>query len=396
MINQVKMTTHKKEKLLRITTVPASLASLLSGQLKFMSGYYDVLGVTSKGNTWCSISKVIENEGVRVEALEMTRQITPIKDVIALWKLYKLFKRETPFIVHSHTPKAGTLSMLAALLAGVPHRLHTIAGLPLMEATGAKRKILNLVEYMTYKCATKIYPNSHGLLNIILENKFTTIDKLKVIGKGSSNGIDTNFFDPALYTTDFKKELREKLGISEKDYVYVFAGRIVKDKGINELIEAFDTLNQTYRDIKLLLLGDYEKALDPVLETTETIINKNENIISLGWVNDVRSYFSIANALTFPSYREGFPNTVMQGAAMQLACIVSDINGCNEIISHNKNGLIIPVKNTNALKDAMQFVYLTKATSIDFGINARKNIVANYERQEIWDALLKEYRTLDA
>ena len=165
------MSTMKK-KLIRITTVPLSLGGLLEGQMRFMSKYYDVLGVSSEGSN-NELSMVSELEDVPVFPIKMTRKITPFKDLYALWQLYKLFKKEAPFIVHSHTPKAGTVSMLAAKLAGVPHRLHTIAGLPLVEATGLKRRLLNVVEKITYKCATKIYPNSFGLVDIILENNFT-------------------------------------------------------------------------------------------------------------------------------------------------------------------------------------------------------------------------------
>jgi len=171
------MSTMKK-KLIRITTVPLSLGGLLEGQMRFMSKYYDVLGVSSEGSN-NELSMVSELEDVPVFPIKMTRKITPFKDFYALWQLYKLFKKEAPFIVHSHTPKAGTVSMLAAKLAGVPHRLHTIAGLPLVEATGLKRRLLNVVEKITYKCATKIYPNSFGLVDIILENNFTNKNKLK-------------------------------------------------------------------------------------------------------------------------------------------------------------------------------------------------------------------------
>src|SRR5690606_26622339 len=120
------------------------------------------------------------------------------KDIKAVWQLYKIFKKERPLIVHTHTPKAGTVGMLAAKLAGVPYRLHTVAGLPLLVVKGKKRKLLDVVEKFTYACATKVYTNSFGLYDIILENKYTTKDKLKVIGKGSTNGIDTSYFKPEL------------------------------------------------------------------------------------------------------------------------------------------------------------------------------------------------------
>ena len=382
-----------KKKIIRVTTVPLSLGGLLTGQHRFMSQYFEVVGIASMGENFY-LNKVSEAEGIRVIPVEMTRKITPLEDIKAVWKLYKIFKKEQPYIVHSHTPKAGTLSMIAALLARVPHRLHTIAGLPLVEVKGLKRILLNTVEKITYSCATKIYPNSYGLVDIILKHKFTSKDKLKVIGKGSSNGIDTSYFDPKLYTESSKKNLRLKLNIKNEDFVFIFVGRLVTDKGLNELISAFDELNNTYKDIKLLLVGGYEKELDPLLPESDNIIESNSNIISTGWANDVRPYFSIANALTFPSYREGFPNVVMQAAAMELVSIVTDINGCNEIIKNEENGIIVPVKDSKALHEAMRNIYNNKSTSSARGKLSRELIISNYERSEVWNALLKEYNNL--
>ncbi len=382
-----------KKKIIRVTTVPVSLGGLLTGQLKFMSQYFEVIGIASMGEK-SELNKVSKNEGIRVIPIEMTRKITPLHDLKAVWKLYRIFKKERPFIVHSHTPKAGTLSMLAAKLARVPNRLHTIAGLPLVEAKGTKRILLNSVEKITYSCATKIYPNSFGLVNIILENNFTSKNKLKVIGNGSSNGIDTSYFNPKIYDLEYKKNLRRKLKLDESDFVYVFVGRLVTDKGINELVNAFSRLNSEFSDAKLLLVGGVEKELDPLLPETENIIAKNKNIISSGWVDDVRPYLAISNALVFPSYREGFPNVVMQGAAMELFSIVSDINGCNEIIKNKENGIIIPVKNEVALYNAMLEVYYNKDLYKAKGLQSRKIIAANYERTEVWNALLKEYNSL--
>ncbi|WP_372756414.1 glycosyltransferase family 4 protein [Mariniflexile sp.] len=387
-------TIQNKNKIIRITTVPLSLSGLLQGQLRFMSQYFHVLGVSSKGKS-NELAQVTRLEGIPTFAVEMTRKITPFKDLVAVWKLYKLFKKEKPHIVHSHTPKAGTLSMFAAKLAGVPHRLHTIAGLPLLEATGAKRWLLNTVEKFTYACATKIYPNSYGLKAIILEQNFTFKEKLKVIAKGSSNGIDTSYFDPHLnidLTT--KNNLKKQLNIAETDFVFVFMGRLVGDKGVNELILAFNRLCEKYENIKLLLVGTYESELDPLNEEVLAIIKTNNFIISTGWIDDVLPYYAIANALAFPSYREGFPNVVMQAAAMELPCIVTDINGCNEIIKHEETGIIIPVKNELALYNAMEFILNNKAFAKNMGIKSRVFIKENFERQVVWNALLAEYNNL--
>ncbi len=380
------------KKILRITTVPISLRTLLKGQPKFMSQYYDVVGVTSPGK---DIEHVINDEGIRVIEVNMTRTISPIKDLASLWKLYRVIKKEKPFIVHSHTPKAGTLGMMAAKLAGVPNRLHTIAGLPLLVATGAKRKLLDVVEKITYACATKIYPNSLGLKDIIIENGYTKPSKLKVIANGSSNGIDVEHFSIENVSEDTISSLKKDLNISENDIVFVFIGRLVTDKGINELIGAFKKLSVNFQNIKLLLVGTYESELDPLQSATLAEIESNQNIINVGWQTDVRPYFSISNVLAFPSYREGFPNVVMQAGALGLPSIVTDINGCNEIIKHDLNGLIIPPKNENELYLAMENLVKNPDKCTTLAKASRQLICDNYQRQVIWQALLKEYKDLE-
>ncbi len=381
-----------KQKIIRVTTVPLSLGGLLRGQLKFMSSHLKVIGISSKGIN-NGLEKVGVAEGIEVIPVEMTRKITPIKDLLAVWKLYRIFKKEKPFIVHSHTPKAGTLSMLAAKFANVPHRLHTIAGLPLVEVTGLKRTLLNIVEKLTYSCATKIYPNSFGLQNIILDNNFTNKKKLKIIANGSSNGIDVELFDYNKHNDDLvKRKLRNDLNINENDLVFIFVGRLVSDKGINELINAFNQINKKVKDVTLLLVGGYETELDPLNPDTLKIIEDNPKIVSTGWVNDVIPYFSISNILTFPSYREGFPNVVMQAGAMGLPCIVSNINGCNEIIIEGENGTIIPVKDSSALYNSMLKFYNNQ--QIFSAKKCRELIETRYKRQVVWNALLDEYNQL--
>ncbi|UKM63948.2 glycosyltransferase family 4 protein [Flavobacteriaceae bacterium GSB9] len=384
-----------KQKIIRVTTVPMSLASLLKGQLNYMSAHFDIIGISGSDDGY--LEEVGKRENVKVIPVTMTRKITPFKDLIAVYKLYKIFKKEKPLIVHSHTPKAGTLSMIAAKFAHVPYRLHTIAGLPLVEATGLKRVVLNLVEKITYKCATKIYPNSYGLVDIILENNFTIKNKLKVLANGSSNGIDTSHFDPKLYDNKFKCELRSspELKLKDNDYVFIYVGRLVKDKGVNELIEAFNLIDNTNNNIKLLLVGWYENELDPLLPETKKNIKDNDNIITTGWVVDVRPYFSIANALIFPSYREGFPNVVLQAAAMGLPCVVSNINGCNEIIENNLNGFVIPTKDHKAIHEKMLLLLNNKSKAETMAKNSRPKVISKYEQKLVWSAILNEYKALE-
>ena len=375
------------KKIVRVTTIADSLKSLLKGQLRFINQYYEVIGVSSEGD---ALKDVRENEGIRTEVVEMKRTITPINDLKAVYRLYKILKKEQPHIVHTHTPKAGVIGMLAAKLAGVKHRFHTVAGMPLLVATGPKRILLNYAEKLTYKCATKVFPNSFGLKDIILKEKFTTKKKLDVIGKGSSNGIDIDHFNNAMLKETDLNELKQKLHI-DKQFVYTYVGRLVTDKGINELVAAFDIISKKH-NAKLILVGWRESELDPLLPETEKALKQNQHIIEVGYQSDVRPYFAIADVLVFPSYREGFPNVVLQAGAMQVPSIVTNINGCNEIIKEGENGLIIPVKNVDALITSMEYIITNQDIHQMMRTKSRQIIVDNYKHTYIWDELLKEYQ----
>lgn len=380
------------KKLVRITTIPDSLKVLLKGQLKFMNQHYDVIGVSGNGD---AMEYLRQNEGIRTEIVEMTRRISPLKDLVATYKFYRLLKIEKPHIVHSHTPKAGIVGMLAAFLAGVPNRFHTVAGMPLLESTGFKRALLNFVEKLTYYFATKVFPNSKGLYDIILEEGFTKANKLQLIGKGSSNGIDISHFNKENISKKEQDQLKKELGITPNDFVFVFVGRMVTDKGINELALAYDKLSKICNNTKLLLVGWRENDLDPLLPETEMILNSNPNIIEAGFQADVRPYFAISNILVFPTYREGFPNVVLQAGAMQLPSIVTNINGCNEIIQHSKNGLIIPVKNVDAILESMTWCLNQHDHLKEMSNNSRDLIAENYQHTYIWEELLKMYQSTE-
>ena len=380
-------------RLIRITTIPLSLEKLLEGQLTFMNDHYEVIAVAAEKER---LQKYGKDNNVRPFWVEMTREITPLKDMKAVMKLYSFLLKEKPLIVHTHTPKAGIVGMLAAKMAGVPIRLHTVAGMPLMETTGAKRNVLNTVERFTYSLATKVYPNSHGLREIILTEGFAREDKLQVLGKGSSNGIDSEYFDPKMFSEEEREQKRVELGIPQEDLVFIFVGRLVKEKGINELVAAFSRLNELHPKTSLLLVGPYEQDLDPLLPKTLEEIERHPKIFTTGFQQDVRPYFSISDVLAFPSYREGFPNVVMQAGAMELPCIVSDINGCNEIVTEGYNGMIIPPKNEEELLKALRLMTEKPDCTERLKENARDQICRFYERKEFWQILLREYKKLES
>lgn len=379
-------------KLIRVTTVPLSLDKLLEGQLSYMRNHYEVTAISSdqKYLEHCALK-----ENVDYYHLEMSRKITPIKDLISLVKFTKYLIKTKPLIVHSHTPKAGIIAMLSAKIANVPLRLHTVGGLPLMESVGMKQKILIFVEKLTYSCATNVYSNSVGLYNFILENNFINKNKIKILANGSTNGINTSYFTNDIISEQNKSELKENLGISKNDFVFVFVGRLVGDKGINELVQAFKRLQLYNSNVKLLLVGHEENLLDPLFEATLVEIKSNQNIISVGYQNDIRPYLSISNCLVLPSYREGFPNVVMQAGSMGLPSIVTNINGCNEIIIDNINGLLVEVKNSYSIEKAMNNLCNDPLLYNKLKSSSRALITSRYEQKKVWNNILEEYKQLE-
>ncbi|WP_019539658.1 glycosyltransferase family 4 protein [Proteiniphilum acetatigenes] len=386
------------QKILRITTVSVSLNSLLNGQLRFLSGYYEVIGVASGEE---ELKEVSEREGIRTVYIPMRREICIRNDLKSIYLFIRLFRKEQPDIVHANTPKASLLSMVAAKLCGVPHRVYTVTGLRFETATGSFRRLLILMEKITCACATKVIPEGNGVASTLRNEKITR-KPLKKILNGSINGIDCSSFSPALYTEKDRQEFRRTLGIQSCDFVFIFVGRLVKDKGINELVASFCRLEERYtlsvnkqiKNLKLVLVGSVEQELDPLEPETLETIQVNSNIISVGFQKDVRPYFAISDALVFPSYREGFPNVVMQAGAMGLPSIVTDINGCNEIIIEGKNGVIIPPKNEQAIYDKMLY-FLDNPEEVNrMTSNARECITSRYEQRNVWEALLKEYQSL--
>lgn len=375
-------------KILRITTISKSLLILLKGQLSFMNRYYEIIGVS-----WGlrDLNEVAKREGIRVIEVEMTRTINPVRDLKTLLRLYKIMRNEKPDIVHTHTPKAGILGMLAAWLCRVPVRMHTVAGLPLIESTGFKRIILEIVERITYSCATKVYPNSFGLRDFILKNEYCSLSKLKVIGNGSTNGIDSNYFSRNAISKFELETIRNNYHLSSENFIFIFIGRLVKDKGINELVLAFDSLYKNNDNVKLFLVGFEEPELDPLEKQTLDILTKNPAIILTGWQSDVRPLLAVANVMVFPSYREGLPNVPLQACAMDVPCIVTDINGCNEIIKNEYNGLLIPVKNAKALQAAMERLLIENDLYLKLKSNTRDSVINKYDQKIIWEKIREEY-----
>jgi glycosyltransferase involved in cell wall biosynthesis len=381
------MNKSKMPRLLRVTTVPISLKLLLKGQPQYFTQQgFEVLTVSADGPE----VHHLRASGIAHTVVPMTRQITPFQDLISLFRLVLIIRQFKPDIIHSHTPKAGLLGMLAGWLCRVPLRMHTIAGLPWMESTGAKRWLLKKMEWLTYACSTRVYPNSRHMKDFLHQQLSFQEHKTKLIGSGSSNGIDVTFFSRAAIG-NAPPAIRQQLNIPPSAWVFCFVGRLVRDKGIVELIEAFESLSN---EAWLMLVGHMEPELDPLPNETLVKIRLNPRIVQAGFQSDVRPWLAASNAFVFPSYREGFPNVVMQAACMELPSIVTDINGSNEIIQQGKSGVIVPVKDAIALRDAMQDLALDEQQAVNMGRTGRAFVEANFSQSVIWQVLLTEYTML--
>lgn len=377
-------------KIIRTSTIPTSINTFCKGFLKELQvdEGYEVIVVSSPGE---SLFEIHVREGVKTYAVPMVRHMAPLKDLKSLWGLIKVFRKEKPNMVHSITPKAGLLSMMAAWICRVPIRLHTFTGLVFPTATGLTKKILMFTDWLTCACATHVVPEGNGVRDDLLNHKITK-KRLEVLGYGNIKGVDLEYFNPQSKDVIEKAESIRKSGV----FTFIFIGRLVGDKGINELAEAFSRLNKKYHDTRLILVGSREMDLDPLKPETISIIENTPTIEEVGQQSDVRPWLLASDVLAFPSYREGFPNVVIEAGAMGLPSIVTDINGSREIIIEGENGNIIPSKNVEALYEAMKYFVENPAIVKKYSENARPLVASRFEQSFVRQCLKDYYRKISS
>lgn len=378
---------NHKIKIIRTSTIPLSIDTFCRGLLKDLqeNNGYEVVAVSSPGEL---LDEIRDREGVRIYAVPMQRHIAPLQDIKSLWRLIRVFRRERPDMVHSMTPKAGLLSMLAAWICRVPVRLHTFTGLVFPTATGLTQKILIFTDRLTCACATHIMPEGEGVRNDLI-NYHITRKPLRVLGHGNVRGIDLSHYNP--YLPEVRQEADK---IRKPDTLtFVFIGRLVGDKGINELIDAFARLNKEFPHTRLILVGRHEPELDPLKPEMTAEIDRNPSIMAVGQQSDVRPWLAASDVFAFPSYREGFPNVVIEAGAMGLPSIVTDINGSREIIIEGRNGTIIPSRNSDALYQAMKEMTDSEWRS-KMASEARQLVASRFEQSYVRSCLKDYYREI--
>ena len=374
-----------KQKIIRTSTVATSLNTFCRGTLRDLSRLYDVVAVSTPDH---ELQELAEREGIRVIGVPMSRPIAPLRDLVSLWRLIRVFRRERPTMVHSITPKAGLLSMIAAWICRVPIRLHTFTGLVFPTATGLKKRILILTDRITCACATHIVPEGEGVKTDLINYNITR-KPLQVLGYGNIRGIDLDHYRRSPEVMEKALTLRKP-----NRFTFVFIGRVVRDKGIDELVEAFSLLHSEHPQTRLILVGHAEDNLDPVSPNTRRTIASHPAIEAVGNQSDVRPWLAASDALVFPSYREGFPNVVIEAGALDLPSIVTDINGSREIIVHGQNGIIVPPRNAQALLQAMtQFVQNPQATQA-MALKARQMIASRFEKSFVQKCLFDYYHKI--
>lgn len=411
------MMEEKKKKIIRACTVSQSIG-FVKGMLPDLMKKYEVVILSSPGP---EMDAVREQYGVKTIALPMERHISVRHDIVSLWKMVKVMLREKPDMVHSMTPKAGLLCMMAGWLTRVPLRVHTFTGLVFPTATGLKRRILMLTDGMTCFCATHVIPEGEGVKADLLNNGITK-KPLKVLGYGNVKGIDMQRFSRRPEVMAISRQIPT----SGATFTFLFVGRIVRDKGINELAKAFQQLSKKHPEARLLLVGNYEDTLDPVSDETRQII---EDMPNLEWLGPKRgdeliAYYAASDCFVFPSYREGFPNTVIEAGAMGLPSIVTDINGSREIVcraavdadlksasresrisdtlrpgqdgkmSILTNGIMVPSKDVETLQEAMERMLTDKAMHQEMARNARPMIEQRFEQGFVRSCLYDFYKTI--
>lgn len=370
----------KKNKFFLITTVPMSL-SFFKGQIGKLSKDFDITLISSPDE---ELEQIAHSENVKYTAISMKRDISIIDDIVSLLKFLWLFIIQRPDVIHCNTPKGSLLGLITGYLTRVPVRIYYLHGLRYEGATGKKRQLLVVLEKLNCFCATHIIAVSHGIKQKVQDE--LTSKKVSVIHHGSANGMPVEEFLIENYD-DYA--IRESYGITKQDFVFGFVGRLVADKGINELVHAFNMLEQ--KNIKLIMVGRYEPELDPLSQETQNIIKTNPNIIEVGFQKDVKKFLTIMDLFVSPSYREGFGLSVLEANLMKVPVLVTSITGYSEIVQEGKNGFFVDPKDTLTLFNKMKKISQSRDSLLAMKQQCYDEVASKYNHKEVLEKALEYY-----
>ncbi len=338
-------------KICMVSAVPRTLWGFYGGLIRQLKG--SSVDVTIASSDRPHLNDFKEQLGCRIFPVEITRQISPVKDLAAIGKLTRHFRSEKYDIVHAHTPKGGLIGIISAFLAGTSNRVYTIHGLVSETSTGLKKKLLYLSEWLVCKLATKVLVVSHSLKEQVLKEKLCKESKMQILGDGTACGINLKKFHTSEKTALLGRQTREKLNIPQDAKVIGFVGRIVPDKGINCLIDAFEMVQRKLDNVYLLLMGTFETIRETIDEQTKQSITNNSRVVYGGYANDICPYYSAMDIFVLPTRREGFPYTPLEAGAMGLPVIATKVTGCVDAVVNNVTGLLVEKDNYKQLAEAM-------------------------------------------
>jgi glycosyltransferase involved in cell wall biosynthesis len=373
----------KRIKIFRLTTIPLTLNLLLKHQLRYLNNIFDVTAISSPGE---DLKEVETREGVRVIPIKIERNIKLKSDFISFLKLLKLFHKERPNIIHSNTPKSSLLSLMAGRLLSIKKLVYTVGGLRFEGSKGINKSFLIFFEKLTCKLSTHILCESIGV-----RNKLSDIgvekSKLILLAPSNLNGVDTFYFNPVNFN---KHELRLKLGYQETDFIFIFVGRIVRDKGIFELIDAFKLISQNINNSKLIIIGPKDSNNNDFTRFNALIKNA-ENITHINFIKDIREYLVISNCMVLPSYREGFPNVILESGSMGIPVIMTNVNGHDEYLN-STNGILIKIGDAEDLLNKMEEMYNNYKKFNE--VEIRRQVIDKFSCEKVHNTIEKFYKSL--
>jgi glycosyltransferase involved in cell wall biosynthesis len=374
-------------RLVHITTVPLSFG-FLTGQIGYgLARGLRITGIAAPGE---ELDAVERTTGVTVEAVPMARRITPLQDLIAIARIVRRLRRRRPHIVHAHTPKGGLLGMIAAWVARTPVRVYDVWGLPYMTATGLRRVLLLWSERVSCALAHRVLSVSHSLRDVAIEDRVCRADKITVFLHGSGHGVDaTGRFDPQRLASA-RDDTRDRLGIPRDAVVLGFVGRIVRDKGIVELADAWIRLRDRYPNLHLLIAGRFEPQ-DPVPPLVEATLRGDSRVHLAGWSTDTPPLYAAMDVVTLPTYREGFPNVPLEAASMALPVVATRVPGCVDAVEDGVTGTLVPARDAAALADAIAAYVDDPDRREAHGKAGRVRVLRDFRREPLWEALHDEY-----
>jgi lipopolysaccharide/colanic/teichoic acid biosynthesis glycosyltransferase len=400
--------TADRPRLLNVVT-SALMVGKLPGQLQYLHERgFDVTIISPGGE---GLDQMARHEGVRAIEMPMARQISPLRDVMSLWRLARVMRALRPTITNVGTPKAGLLGGLAAWLNRVPCRVYTLRGLRFETTKGLKRFLLISAEKLACRFAHRVICVSYSLREKAIDAGLTSREKTVVFGSGSSNGVDVQRFSSTPDMMRRAADLRCELGIPAAAPVLGYVGRLTRDKGIPELTEAFLVLGNQFPDLRLLLVGRFEDE-DPLPVETRRHLETNANVILAGhqkrqrsrqvahqrrddWpVDDAAPYYALMDVFVLPSHREGLPNVVLEAQAVAKPVVAARATGVLDAVIDGQTGLLFPIGDVAALADAVTNLLQNKDLAHKLSRAAQKRVHCEFRQEQIWEALHQEYLAL--